>query len=54
MRVVWMHGGEQTPLGSAMPHGDVATLYLPTSHRMDTLAIVEGTVVVAEAQLTYD
>lgn len=54
MHVVWMHGGEQTALGSAMPHGDVATLYLPASHRMDTLAIVEGTVVVAEARLTYD
>ena len=54
MHVVWMHDGEKTPLGAAMPHGDVATLYLPKSHRMDTLAIVDGSVVVAEAQLTYD
>jgi hypothetical protein len=54
MHVVWMHGGEQTLLGSAVPHGDVATLYLPKSHRMDTLALMDGSRVVAEAQLTYD
>ena len=54
MHVVWMHDGERTMLGMAMPHGDVATLYLPKSHRMDTLALMDGSRVVAQAQLTYD
>ncbi|HEX3456897.1 MAG TPA: zf-HC2 domain-containing protein [Candidatus Baltobacteraceae bacterium] len=53
MRVAWMHGGQQTMLGDAMPHGRVAMLYLPRSHRMDRLALMDGETVVAEAQLSY-
>jgi len=53
MRVAWMHDGQQTMLGDAMPHGKVAMLYLPRSHRMDRLALMDGETVVAEAQLSY-
>lgn len=53
MGVAWMHGGERTMLGSAEPHGGVATLYLPRSHRMDRLALMDGEQVVAEATLAY-
>ena len=45
--VVWMHDGERSMLGRAMPVGDVSTLYLPKSHRMDTLALMDGDRVVA-------
>ncbi len=51
--VAWMHDGAQTTLGTAVPHDRVAMLYLPKSHRMDRLALMDGTVVVAEASLTY-
>jgi hypothetical protein len=51
--VCWMHGGRQVVLGTAVPRGDVATLYLPKSHRMDRLALMDGETVVAEAQLAY-
>jgi hypothetical protein len=51
--VAWMHDGRRTMLGTAQPYGDVAMLYLPKSHRMDQLALVEGQRVVAEAQLAY-
>ncbi len=53
VQVVWMHDGERTMLGTAQPHGDVALLYLPKSHRMDTLALMDGERVVGEAQLAY-
>ncbi|HTA40157.1 MAG TPA: zf-HC2 domain-containing protein [Candidatus Acidoferrales bacterium] len=53
LQVAWMHDGERTMLGTAQPHGDVAMLYLPRSHRMDQLALVDGPNVVAEAQLAY-
>jgi hypothetical protein len=48
-----MHDGEQTMLGQAVPHGDVAMLYLPKSHRMDQLALMDGAQVVAQASLRY-
>ncbi|HVA33096.1 MAG TPA: zf-HC2 domain-containing protein [Candidatus Baltobacteraceae bacterium] len=51
--VAWMHDGQQTMLGTASLHGDVAMLYLPRSHRMKQLALMDGTRVVAEAQLAY-
>jgi hypothetical protein len=51
--VAWMHDGRRTVLGTAQPYGDVAMLYLPKSHRMDQLALVDGQRVVAEAQLAY-
>jgi anti-sigma factor RsiW len=53
LTVAWMHDGRQTVLGTAVPHGDLAMLYLPSSHRMDRLALMDGTAVVAEAQLAY-
>ena len=51
--VAWMHEGKKTILGTAQPLGDVAVLYLPNSHRMDQLALLDGEQVVAEAQLAY-
>jgi hypothetical protein len=51
--VAWMHDGQKIMLGTAVPHGDVAMLYLPKSHRMDQLALMDGDTVVAEAQLAY-
>ena len=53
LHVMWPHDGEQTMLGTAVPHGDVALLYLPKSHRMDQLALVEGGRVVGQAQLVF-
>ncbi len=53
MHVTWAHDGEQTMLGTAVPHGDVAMLYLPKSHRMDQLAIMSGGRVVGQAQLVF-
>ncbi|HLY03216.1 MAG TPA: zf-HC2 domain-containing protein [Candidatus Cybelea sp.] len=51
LQVAWMHDGAQTMLGVAVPHGRVAMLYLPKSHRMEQLALMDGPRVVAEAQL---
>ncbi len=51
--VAWMHDGRQTMLGQVVPHGDVAMLYLPKSHRMDQLALMDGGQVVAQASLSY-
>jgi hypothetical protein len=53
LSVAWMHDGKRTMLGTATPHGEVAMLYLPKSHRMDQLALMDGDRVVAEAQLAY-
>lgn len=51
--VAWMHDGQQTMLGTAVPHDGVAVLYLPQSHRMDQLALMDGPRTVAVADLTY-
>ncbi|MGA8574475.1 MAG: zf-HC2 domain-containing protein [Candidatus Cybelea sp.] len=53
LQVAWMHAGERTMLGSAVPLGDVAMLYLPKSHRMDRLALMDGDRIVAEASLSW-
>ena len=53
LQVVWPHDGDQTVIGTAVPRGDVAMLYLPKSHRMDELALMDGTRVVANAKLVY-
>ncbi|MBV8490530.1 MAG: hypothetical protein JO199_08375 [Candidatus Eremiobacteraeota bacterium] len=53
LSVAWMHDGQQTMLGTVEPHGDVAMLYLPKSHRMDRLALMDGSEIVAQAQLAY-
>jgi hypothetical protein len=49
LSVAWMHDGQQTMLGSAVSKGNVAMLYLPKSHRMDRLALMDGDRVVGEA-----
>lgn len=54
LHVVWPHDGEQTSLGMAMPHGDVAVLYLPKSHRMDRLTLMDEGRAVANADLTFE
>jgi hypothetical protein len=48
-----MHDGQQTMLGDTVPHGRVAMLYLPKSHRMEQLALMDGPRIVALAQLPY-
>jgi hypothetical protein len=53
LQVAWMHDGEKTMLGTAQPHDGVAMLYLPQSHRMDQLALLDGTRTVAVADLSY-
>jgi anti-sigma factor RsiW len=53
LSVAWMHDGVHTMLGNAMPKGNVAILYLPKSHRMDRLALMDGDRVVGEATLTW-
>ncbi|HET9030800.1 MAG TPA: zf-HC2 domain-containing protein [Candidatus Aquilonibacter sp.] len=53
MQVAWMHDGRQTMLGTVTPHGDVAILYLPKSHRMDQLALVADDQMVGQARLVF-
>ena len=53
LHVVWPHDGTQTMLGTAMPHGDIALLYLPKSHRMDQLSLMQDGRVVGQAQLVF-
>ena len=54
LQIVWPHDGAATQLGTATPHGDVALLYLPRSHRMDRLSIVDGDREVAQARLAFE
>jgi anti-sigma-K factor RskA len=54
LSVAWMHDGQRTMLGRAVPHGGMAMLYLPKSHRMNQLALMDGEQIVAEASLTYE
>lgn len=53
LHVMWPHDGTQTMLGTAMPHGDIALLYLPKSHRMDQLSLMRDGHVVGQAQLVF-
>ncbi|HEX3670684.1 MAG TPA: zf-HC2 domain-containing protein [Candidatus Cybelea sp.] len=53
MQVAWMHDGERTMLGSAVPRGGLAMLYLPKSHPMGQLALMDGDRIVAEATLPW-
>jgi anti-sigma factor RsiW len=53
MQVAWMHDGERTMLGSAVPRGGLAMLYLPKSHPMGRLALMDGDRIVAEATLPW-
>jgi Putative zinc-finger len=51
--VAWMHEGRHTMLGKTAPRGSVAMLYLPKSHRMDRLALMDGPRIVAQADLWW-
>jgi anti-sigma factor RsiW len=53
LSVAWMHDGQRTMLGRTTPNGEVGMLFLPKSHRMDQLALMDGERIVAEAQLAY-
>jgi len=53
-QVFWPHDGTQTMLGTALPRGDIALLYLAKSHRMNSLSIVQGGKTVAQARLNFD
>ncbi|HTU70231.1 MAG TPA: zf-HC2 domain-containing protein [Candidatus Baltobacteraceae bacterium] len=53
LALLWPHDGTQTMLGFAMPHGDVALLYLPKSHRMNQLSLMLDGRVVGQAQLAF-
>ncbi|MGB6985555.1 MAG: zf-HC2 domain-containing protein [Candidatus Aquilonibacter sp.] len=53
LHVMWPHDGTQTMLGTAVPHGDVALLYLPKSHRMHQLSLMQNGVLVGQAQLVF-
>lgn len=53
LHVMWAHDGTRTMLGTAIPHGDVALLYLPKSHRMNQLSLMQNGVVVGQAQLVF-
>jgi hypothetical protein len=53
MQVAYVHGGKMDMLGKVAMHGESGTLYLPVSHKMDELAILEDDKVVAQAQLVY-
>lgn len=49
----WKHDGRMTVLGRAEPHGEIAMLYLPKSHRMHDLALLEQSRVLSEARLVF-
>jgi len=53
LHVLWPHDGTTTMLGTAVPHGDVALLYLPKSHRMAQLTLMQGDREVGQAQLVF-
>jgi anti-sigma-K factor RskA len=53
LSVAWMHGGKKTMLGDAVPQGNLAMLYLPKSHRMEHLALMDGDRIVAQATLSW-
>lgn len=53
MQVAYVHDGRMDMLGKVAMHGDSGTLYLPVNHKMDELALLEGSTVVADAHLVY-
>jgi len=53
MQVAYVHGGRMEMLGRVEMHGESGTLYLPVNHKMDELALLEGSTVVADAHLVY-
>jgi anti-sigma factor RsiW len=53
LHVMWPHDGTQTMLGTAVQRGNMAFLYLPSSHPMERLALVADGRVVGQAQLVF-
>ncbi|HKU67344.1 MAG TPA: hypothetical protein VJP85_06200, partial [Candidatus Baltobacteraceae bacterium] len=53
MQVAYVHDGRMEMLGRVEMHGESGTLYLPVNHKMDELALVEGSTVLADAHLAY-
>jgi hypothetical protein len=53
LHLVWPHDGKQEVIGTAMPHGDVALVYLPSSRPMNELALMDDGTVVASAKLAF-
>lgn len=53
MHVAYVHGGHMEMLGTVAMHGESGTLYLPVNHKMDELALLVGSTVVADAHLAY-
>ena len=53
MQVAYVHDGRMEMLGRVAMHGESGTLYLPVNHKMDELAILDGSTVVADAHLVY-
>lgn len=53
LSVAWVHDGQRTMLGTMVPHGDVALLYLPKSHKMNQLAIMNDGQVIGQANLVF-
>ncbi len=53
MHVAYMHGARMEMLGTVAMHGESGTLYLPVKHKMEELALLEGSRVVADAHLVY-
>lgn len=53
MQVAYVHGGRMEMLGRVAMHGESGTLYLPVNHKMEELALLDGSTVVADARLLY-
>jgi anti-sigma factor RsiW len=53
LRLVWPHDRQETELGTLTPRGAVAVLYLPRSHPMRRLVLMNGEEIVSQAQLAF-
>ncbi|HZT11965.1 MAG TPA: hypothetical protein VFA29_04155 [Candidatus Baltobacteraceae bacterium] len=53
MHVAYVHGGRMEMLGTVSMHGESGSLYLPINHKMEELALLQGSRVVADARLVY-
>jgi anti-sigma factor RsiW len=53
LHVMWPHDGTSTMIGTAMPYGNVAVLYLPQSHPMQQLMLMQDGHIVGQAQLVF-
>ncbi|MEO9169968.1 MAG: zf-HC2 domain-containing protein [Candidatus Baltobacteraceae bacterium] len=51
--VAWKHDGRVTILGRAVPRGEIAMLYLPKSHRMQQLALMDSSTDLGDARLVF-